>query len=208
MDDDNAAAAAASSAAANDAPNDASNDDDAPKGVASNDAPSGSGATSNDAPTGADGAGGAGEGDDGMRSLLDAAMGLTRLHDSEHSGTTASEGEGATQAAADTATAMAASEHSLDRAEPLSFPETLYALLAAPHYRAVLSWLPHGRAFNIHDRDRFARELMPRYFSTRANPAGGNFGKGAKYTSFTRRLKRWKFERVGRGPEMGAYFHR
>ena len=204
MDDDNAAAAA-SSAAANDTSNDASNGDDAPKGVASNDGPSGSGATSNDAPTGADGAG---EGDDGMRSLLDAAMGLTRLHDSEHSGTTASEGEGATEAAADTAKAMATSEHSLDRAEPLSFPETLYALLAAPHYRAVLSWLPHGRAFNIHDRDRFARELMPRYFSTRANPAGGNFGKGAKYTSFTRRLKRWKFERVGRGPEMGAYFHR
>lgn len=31
---------------------------------------------------------------------------------------------------------------------------------------------------------------------------------GAKYTSFTRRLKRWKFDRVPSGPEMGAYYNK
>jgi hypothetical protein len=38
--------------------------------------------------------------------------------------------------------------------------------------------------------DRFAAETLPRYFS-----------KKSKFTSFTRKLNRWNFTRVTRGPE-------
>ena len=27
----------------------------------------------------------------------------------------------------------------------------------------VVSWLPHGRSFRVHDRERFVREVMPTY---------------------------------------------
>ena len=55
--------------------------------------------------------------------------------------------------------------------------------------------LPHGKAFIIHDKERFASKILRRYFD------------GAKFTSLTRRLKRWNFVRVPRGPEMGAYYN-
>lgn len=43
-----------------------------------------------------------------------------------------------------------------------------------------------GRAFFVHDRDGFMEQ---------------HFG-GAKFTSFTRRLKRWKFVRVAQGKKV------
>ena len=45
----------------------------------------------------------------------------------------------------------------------------------------VISWLPNGRAFAIHNRTRFAGEILPVYF------------KEAKYSSYARRMKRWGF---------------
>mmetsp|Transcript_11364 Transcript_11364/g.24238 ORF Transcript_11364/g.24238 Transcript_11364/m.24238 type:complete len:647 (-) Transcript_11364:160-2100(-) len=76
-----------------------------------------------------------------------------------------------------------------------SFPETLYEILSCPSNHHILSWLPHGRGFEIHNKELFVSHILESYFD------------GAKYTSFTRRLKRWKFERVPRGPEMGAYYN-
>ncbi len=35
----------------------------------------------------------------------------------------------------------------------------------------------------------------------------GRYFKQSKFTSFTRKLNRWGFERVARGPETGAYYH-
>ena len=57
-----------------------------------------------------------------------------------------------------------------------------------------VAWLPHGQGFLIHDRDRFD-DVLAKHFD------------GAKYASFARRLRRWKFERVARGSELGAYYH-
>jgi hypothetical protein len=59
----------------------------------------------------------------------------------------------------------------------------------------IISWLPNGRGFVIHHKKRFSAELMPKYF------------KKSKFTSFTRKLNRWNFARVTRGPETGAYYH-
>jgi len=77
-----------------------------------------------------------------------------------------------------------------------NFPETLYEILSDPANCNILSWLPHGKGFVILNRQLFASHILPQNFD------------GAKFTSFTRRLKRWKFKRVPRGPEMGAYFNK
>ena len=59
----------------------------------------------------------------------------------------------------------------------------------------IISWLPHGKGFMIFQKKRFASEILPKYF------------KKSKFTSFTRKLNRWNFTRVTRGPETGAYYH-
>merc|ERR1719356_725357 len=78
-----------------------------------------------------------------------------------------------------------------------NFPETLFDVINAPELHGhIISWLPHGQGFIIHDKMRFSSNILPRYFD------------GAKFTSFTRRLKRWSFVRVPRGPELGAYYNK
>ena len=82
----------------------------------------------------------------------------------------------------------------------LNFPEILYEIIMnEKDYGTVISWLSHGRGFIIHDKDMFQERVLLPHFD------------GAKYTSFTRRLKRWNFERVSRGKSiivcyMGVYF--
>jgi len=76
-----------------------------------------------------------------------------------------------------------------------NFPETLMEVISSGAYSDVVSWLPHGRGFVVLNKQFFERDVLPLHFD------------GAKYTSFTRRLKRWSFERVPRGPELGAYYN-
>jgi len=76
------------------------------------------------------------------------------------------------------------------------FPQRLYDILSDERNAACIGWLPHGQGFIIKNRKRFAAEVLPRYF------------KQTKYTSFTRKLNRWDFTRVTRGPELGAYYHK
>ena len=76
-----------------------------------------------------------------------------------------------------------------------TFPETLFDIISVVDYSHIIAWLPHGRAFFIHDRQRFSSEILTRFFD------------GANFTSFTRRLKRWNYARVPRGPEIGAYYN-
>lgn len=77
-----------------------------------------------------------------------------------------------------------------------NFPETLFDVINSDENQHIISWLPHGGGFIIHDKQRFASMILPLYFD------------GAKFTSFTRRLKRWSFVRVPRGPELGAYYNK
>lgn len=86
-----------------------------------------------------------------------------------------------------------------DEAKPTkksSFPEIIHDLLEDPAHPDILRWLPGGKAFIILDTKRFTEELLSTHF------------KQAQYTSFTRRLGRWKFTRVPRGPFLGAYYHK
>jgi len=77
-----------------------------------------------------------------------------------------------------------------------NFPETLFDVISLQEHVHIISWLSHGQGFIIHDKHLFAEMVLPRFFD------------GAKYTSFTRRLKRWNFVRVSRGPELGAYYNK
>eukprot|EP00567_Pseudictyota_dubia_P018574 CAMPEP_0197434278 /NCGR_PEP_ID=MMETSP1175-20131217/2027_1 /TAXON_ID=1003142 /ORGANISM="Triceratium dubium, Strain CCMP147" /LENGTH=550 /DNA_ID=CAMNT_0042962935 /DNA_START=230 /DNA_END=1882 /DNA_ORIENTATION=+ len=84
---------------------------------------------------------------------------------------------------------------SLDIDVPATFPQKLMEILSSTDHTDIISWLPHGRGFVILQKRRFASEVLPRYF------------RQSKYTSFTRKLNRWGFRRVTRGPEAGAYYH-
>ena len=69
-------------------------------------------------------------------------------------------------------------------------------VLSHPAVNDTIAWLPHGRGFIILQKRKFSLDVMPNYF------------KHSKFTSFTRKLNRWGFTRVSRGPEMGAYYHK
>eukprot|EP00979_Chaetoceros_neogracilis_P005415 scaffold986_cov289-Chaetoceros_neogracile.AAC.1 len=75
------------------------------------------------------------------------------------------------------------------------FPQKLLEILETPEHSAILKWLPGGKAFVIMDRKRFTSDILPKYL------------KQAKFTSFTRKLFRWKFVTVPHGPFMGVYYH-
>ena len=61
---------------------------------------------------------------------------------------------------------------------------------------SIVSWLPHGKAFRVHQPEVFARTVMQRYFS-----------KQTKYKSFQRQLHVYNFSRITNGEDEGAYFH-
>mmetsp|Transcript_32598 Transcript_32598/g.74975 ORF Transcript_32598/g.74975 Transcript_32598/m.74975 type:complete len:274 (+) Transcript_32598:102-923(+) len=69
-------------------------------------------------------------------------------------------------------------------------------ILSNEEHQDIITWLPHGKAFIIYKKKKFAAEVLPKYF------------KQSKFTSFTRKLNRWGFSRVTRGPETGAYYHK
>ena len=56
------------------------------------------------------------------------------------------------------------------------FPVTLYEILSSPDLKDCISWLPHGRAFKIHNPDEMEEQVLPRYF------------RGTKISSFMRQV--------------------
>jgi len=84
----------------------------------------------------------------------------------------------------------------LDDEAPKTFPQILMDILANGEESDTIAWLPHGRSFIIYKKKKFAQTVLPTYF------------KATKFTSFTRKLNRWGFTRVTRGPEMGSYYHK
>ena len=75
------------------------------------------------------------------------------------------------------------------------FPQRLMEILSEPFNIDAITWLPHGKAFIIINSQKFSKHILPKYF------------RKTKYTSFTRKLNRWNFTRVTRGPDLGAYYH-
>mmetsp|Transcript_22482 Transcript_22482/g.45062 ORF Transcript_22482/g.45062 Transcript_22482/m.45062 type:complete len:537 (+) Transcript_22482:169-1779(+) len=78
------------------------------------------------------------------------------------------------------------------------FPDKLYRLIEdaqAEGKSEIISFFSHGRAFAIHDPDRFCEEIMPRFF------------RQTKLASFQRQLNLYGFRRISRGPDSGGYYH-
>lgn len=76
------------------------------------------------------------------------------------------------------------------------FPEIVHDILENPIYHDILAWLPGGKAFIIIDRERFTAEILPKHF------------KATQFQSFARKLSRWNFTRVPKGPYAGAYYNK
>jgi hypothetical protein len=69
---------------------------------------------------------------------------------------------------------------------PQTFPYKLYSMLESISSSTdgpAITWLPHGRAFTIIDKDKFMAEIAPVYFVQ------------TKIRSFTRQLNLWGFKR-------------
>lgn len=76
------------------------------------------------------------------------------------------------------------------------FPKVLHDIISDESNSDIITWLPTGKAFLIMDKKRFAQDIIPQYFP-----------QIVKFTSFTRKLSRWGFQRVPRGPFIGSYYH-
>jgi len=60
---------------------------------------------------------------------------------------------------------------------------------------SIISWQPHGRAFRIHNREKFIETVLPRFF-----------GK-IKMSSFLRQINLYGFRRIDRGLDANGYYH-
>ena len=94
------------------------------------------------------------------------------------------------------------------------FPSRLHSVLADPTVRDIITWLPHGKSFVVLRPDVFVNQVLPRYFPaegtkrvTGANDTAISIEGGHKYPSFTRKLNRWGFRQISRGPDAGAFCH-
>ena len=63
-------------------------------------------------------------------------------------------------------------------------------------HQMIVSWLPHGKSFMIHDRPFFCDHILPHYFKT-------------KLTSFRQTLRSYGFAQMGgNGWDSGSYYHK
>jgi hypothetical protein len=94
------------------------------------------------------------------------------------------------------------------------FPSRLHSVLADPTVRDIITWLPHGKSFVVLRPDVFVNQVLPRYFPaegtnrvTGAHETATSIEGVHKYSSFTRKLNRWGFRQISRGPDAGAFCH-
>lgn len=96
----------------------------------------------------------------------------------------------------------------------LSFPQKLFALL---EYESdgMIQWAPNGLCFRLTDQDRFASEVVPKYFKRKNMTVFGiitayltfSVVVETKLTSFQRQLNLYGFRRLAKGEDQGCYFH-
>ena len=80
-----------------------------------------------------------------------------------------------------------------------TFPIKLHIALKVLHNEGsedIISWLPHGRSFKLHNVRVFEQVIMKRFF------------RQSKFSSFRRQLNLYGFQRVHHGRDIGSYYHR
>jgi len=79
------------------------------------------------------------------------------------------------------------------------FPEKLHRMLTEAEedgtIKKSIGFLPHGRAFAIHNPTTFVADIMPKFF------------RQSRMSSFQRQLNLYGFTRVTSGPDVGGYYH-
>lgn len=61
----------------------------------------------------------------------------------------------------------------------MRFPWKLHLLLQQNKDASIVSWMPDGKSFLIHNKDRFSNELLPEFFGT------------TNFKTFQRNLNLW-----------------
>lgn len=108
----------------------------------------------------------------------------------------------------------------------VAFPDKLHEMLCQESSddpaSAIVSWLPHGRAFIVRKPKEFTTEIMPKYVNAeirlvllrkppRFLPIFSLFPcryfRQTKLTSFQRQLNLYGFRRITQGADSGAYYH-
>lgn len=64
----------------------------------------------------------------------------------------------------------------------VSFPVKLHQILSNPEYRHIIRWMPHGRSWNIYDKDLLASVVCKEHFNH------------DKFDSFNRSVNGWGFK--------------
>lgn len=82
--------------------------------------------------------------------------------------------------------------------DTIPFPFKMHDILSRMDFDGhsdIMSWMPHGRAFKIHDLDGFHEHILPVYF------------RHTKKSSLLRQLNLYGFRRISAGPDKGSYYH-
>ena len=79
-----------------------------------------------------------------------------------------------------------------------TFPQRLQVILNDPSLGDIMCWLPNGHSFVILQPDQLCDKVLPHYFSPDTS---------LKYSSFKRKLNRWGFHQIRKGPDTGAFHH-
>jgi hypothetical protein len=75
------------------------------------------------------------------------------------------------------------------------FPWRLHQMLDDESASHIISWMPDGRHFHVHNPTLFVKEIIPKFF------------KQKSFKSFQRQLHIYGFQRVADFPNQGAYYH-
>ena len=78
----------------------------------------------------------------------------------------------------------------------ITFPAVLHDILRDDAFSNIITWLPHGQAFEVLDKKKFEEVVSTKFFN------------GSCYSSFTKKLNRWNFVCILRGPDKNAYKHK
>jgi len=77
----------------------------------------------------------------------------------------------------------------------LRFPEKLHEILSNPEISHIISWMPHGRAWKIHNPKELEGNFLPHYF------------KHKNFSSFSRQINGWGFKRITYGVDANSYYN-
>jgi hypothetical protein len=76
-----------------------------------------------------------------------------------------------------------------------TFPVKLHMILSNPAFDDIITWLPHGRSWTIHNQKAFEERVIPLYF------------RHGRFASFARQVNGWGFRRVTQGSDYNSYYH-